>query len=218
MPLCPRPSPVAVRLACGLLLALLPAVPAAAYIDAPADRLTLPQLVKEFKSIELVEAESVDLERGVVVWRRVERLRGDENAAPVKHLLRLKGQVPEALGGLKPGARAVFFSRDNFGRGLVRTAGCWYLVGHEPDDHRWRIAYTDRWYDFNTAYIGEPDPLAAAVTKLLAGEEVVVPCRPKPGSDAVQTVRYSMKRLGEKVVVEPPTTRPVTAPATRPGQ
>lgn len=198
----------------GAVLVLAP--PGRAYLDAPIEKLTLPELLKEFKSIAVVKAATVDLDRGVVVWSAVEQLRGDppgggggEGAGgKFKHLLKLRGGVPPALRGLKAGQQAVFFSSDGWDRGVVRVDGCWYVVGFENDSGWWRIAYTDRHYDFNVCFAGSADELAAAVRALLKGESVTVPCRVKPQEEPTQTVRYDPKRPKEKTVVAGPATRP----------
>ena len=111
---------------------------------------------------------------------------------------------------MKEGQQAVFFTRDGWDRGIILVDGCWYVVAYEADNKVWRIAYTDRWYDFNVCFVGPPDQLAAAVRQLLAGETVTVRCRAKPKEPGLQTVRYTMKKPKEKTVVEPagPETKP----------
>lgn len=192
-------------LACAILFILAPA--ARAVLDAPVDTLTLPQLVKEFKSIETVRARKVDLEKGFVVWSRVDQLQGKTEPADIKHLLRIHGKVPPALEHLKEGQLAVFFSSDGWDRGIILVQGCWYVVADEPDSHWWRIAYTDRHYDLNIAFAGTPEELAAAIKTLLEGNEAAVQCRIKPGEAPLQTVRYTMRRPKEKITVKEPTTR-----------
>lgn len=172
-----------------------------AYLNSPVEKLTLPELVKEFKSIDLMNAGRVDIDGGVVIWEPVEHLQGRSPATKVKHLVRLGGHVPEALRDLKSNRSAVFFSQDGWKRGVLLTDGCWYVVGYEGDTDCWRIAYTDRWYDFNICFCGSPEQLGAAVRKLLAGEEAIVKCRVKAKEPALQTVRYTMKHPKEKVVI-----------------
>jgi hypothetical protein len=199
---------------------LLLASPASAYIDQPATNLTLPKLIQEFKLIEFVKAEKVDLEKGYVVWTPVERLRDDAPAkseaqsatrpadGSVRHLLKISGAIPPALHNLKPGQQAVHFSRDGYNRSVILVDGCWYVAGWDKDPGRWRIAYTDRHYDFNACFVGSPAQLIDAIRTLQKGEEVVVDCRIKEKEPALQKVRYNPKKPKERTVVAAAATRP----------
>ena len=191
------------------LLVVVASASARAYINAPVEKLTLPELLKEFKSIQIVKAGRMDLDRGVVLWEFVEQLQGDKDTTRSKHVIHLKDGVPAALKKLKADQPAVFFSQDGWKRGIILTQGCWYLVGYEEESKCWRISFTDRWYDFNTCFAGTPEELTAAIRKLLRGEEAEVQCHVKPNEPELQTVRYSMKGVHEKTVVEP-TTKPAS--------
>ena len=190
---------------CLLFLALSAA--ARAYINAPVEKLTLPEMLKEFKSVQIIKAGSVDLDQGVVVWEFIEQLHGDKDPTRSRHIIHLRDGVPPSLKKLKPDQTAVFFSQDGWKRGIILTEGCWYLAGYEEENKCWRISFTDRWYDFNTCFSGSPDELVVAIRKLLKGEDAVVKCRVKPKEPELETVRYSMKQPHEKTVVTP-TTKP----------
>ena len=188
-----------------ILLFLSMTAQAPAYLDAPAEKLTLPELIKEFKSIEVMKASRVDLDRGVVIWERAEQIQGKANADHVRHLIHLHGETPPALSGLKVDYSSLFFSQDGFKRGLLLTEGCWYVADFEADHDCWRIAFTDRHYDFNTCFAGKPEDAATAVKKLLNGEEVIVACHVRPGHPDLQNVRYTLKHPHEKISVSPAT-------------
>ena len=112
----------------GCIVVILMASPAGAYLNAPVEKLTLPELLKEFKSIQIMKAGRMDLEKGVVRWEHVDQLQGEKGEASSKHLIRLKDGIPPALKNLKGGQTAVFFSQDGFKRGVLFTEGCWYAV------------------------------------------------------------------------------------------
>ena len=170
-----------------VFLAVVMSGSASAYLNAPAEKLTLPELLKEFKSIQIVKAGRMDLDKGVILWQHVEQLQGEKDETTFKHLLKLKDGVPEALKELKPDQTAVFFSQDGWHRGLVLTEKCWYVVDYEADNQVWRITYTDRWYDFNVAFAGSPAELIAAIRTLLKGDEAIVNCHVKPKEPALQS-------------------------------
>src|SRR5262245_24685096 len=134
----------------GGILMLVPATTAHAYIDMPAEQLTLPRLLLEFRTVGIFQVERVDLERGAVRYKLQERLQGSWQIQESRHSIRLDGKVPAELGNLRQGQSALLFTGDNYSRGIVLVEGAWYCCTIDADSW-WRIAYTAGHYDFHCA-------------------------------------------------------------------
>ena len=172
-----------------------------AYIDGPAEKLTLPQLLLEFRSVSVLQVDRLDLEKGVVLFKPVERVQGRGEPALVRHAVKYDGGVPAELKGLKPGQQAVFFSGDGYTRGITLVEGAWYCSTFDRKTGWWHIAYTAGHYDFNCAFAGSVPELLEAIGGLLRGEEVVVKCRKKSRQPETQLVRSSLRQPQRKEVV-----------------
>jgi HEAT repeat protein len=196
-----------------MVLALTP--PAQSYIDMPAEGLTIPRLLLEFRSVAVYEVERVDIERGAVKYKMIERLQGGANAAEVRHALKYGEGVPGELKTLKPGQRAVLFAGDGYGRGVTLVEGAWYCSNHDPRGGWWNIAYTAGHYDFNCAYAGSVAALVPAIQKLLRGDDVVVQCRKKSRAPELQWIRSSLREPHKKPVVEAPKNTRLTDSAAK---
>jgi hypothetical protein len=192
---------------------LAPAWPgmAAAYIKAPPQ--TLGSICLEPDHICVLKVEKVNAERGIILFKHMEQLKGKYDGAVVKHVIRPEAKGAKViLDGATEGKTAVmFYFTGGNDRGHVYIDGYWYWVGgvssSNPEDKK---ARPDVWW---SAYDGEPtllsiycgaaDKLPEAVTKILRGEEVVVPCMAsddrralEEGRAKVQDVRASLKIVG----------------------
>ncbi len=163
-----------------------------AYIDMPAQKLTLPRLVLEFRTAGLYRIDWIDPERRAVRYRLVEVIQGSP-AESYKHILSGDGKLPEELKEMAEGDEAVVFGPDQYGRGIALLRGLWYVSNLERDTGWWRIAYTASHYDFNCAYTGSVEKLVECCKALLDGKDVAIPCRRKPKELAVWTVRGNLR-------------------------
>jgi hypothetical protein len=179
----------------------------------PAEALTIPRLLLEFRTVGVYEVERADIERGAVKYKLVERLQG-ASAAEAKHALKYGEGVPGEFKNLKPGQRAVLFTGDGYGRSVTLIEGAWYCSNYDPKGGWWLIAYTAGHYDFNCAYVGSTAALVPAIQKLLRGEDVVVQCRKKSRTPELQWIRSSLREPHKKPVVEAPKTAPPPGPVT----
>jgi hypothetical protein len=154
-----------------LLAAMLLAAPSArAYVEAPY---TLGRLIQESSNIILMRVEKVDHEKNLIIYRKVKDLKGVHPTDIIKHNIGHAGFNPRewqyCMEGAQVGAMAVMFhngaASENFipGYWYQAYAGDWWAMSHgEPFLLR--------------SYAGKPEKLAAAVTAMLAGQEVVIPC------------------------------------------
>jgi hypothetical protein len=196
-------------LAVACLLAVCPR-PAAAYIKVPPR--TLGGVCLEPDHIAVLKVEKVGVERGVIVFKHVEQLKGKHDGTVVKHVIRpqIKG-AKVILDWAAEGKTAVMFyftEGANRGNGHVYIDGYWYWAegnrksGKEARPEGWWSAYQGE-PGLLALFCGTPDQLRDAVTKILRGEEVEVPCMASDDRQALeqrrgkaQQVRASLKLVG----------------------
>ena len=154
-----------------VMSAILFVAPSArAYVEAPY---TLGRLIQESSNVLLMRVEKVDREKNLIIYRKVKDLKGVHPTDIIKHNIGHAGFNPRewqyCMEGAQVGALAVMFhngaASENFlpGYWYQAYAGDWWAMSHgEPFLLR--------------SYAGKPEKLAAAVTAMLAGQEVVIPC------------------------------------------
>jgi HEAT repeat protein len=187
--------------------------PVPAYIDMPAEQLTLPRVMLEFRSIGVCEIDRVDVEKGAVRFKLVERVQGPVESQ-AKHAIKLNDAVPAELKSLKVGQRCVLFTGDGYGRGLTFVNGAWYCSVVDSNTSWWNIAYTDAYYDFKCAFAGTVPELTDAIKTLLKGEDAFVRCRKKSQKAETQLVSCSLRQRDRKLVLAKPPEKTATVDPT----
>lgn len=149
-----------------------------AYIDAGGDRITLAEVLLEFRDVAAVKIEKADLDRGAVLYRVQKRFQG-KLTDPTKHALLAMGKVPEPLQKLAPGQAAVLLNGCYDRRGIALTSCGWYHVDDPPNPQ-------DGWHrlvmlraDLDSIFFGTPEQLTETLSRLREGERVVVRIRPR---------------------------------------
>src|SRR5262249_4479146 len=142
-----------------------------------------------------------------IVFRQVQILRGKWAAETVRHFVVSKDVAP-LLQVAKPGMMALtFYTKTDHNAGYTYIGGLWYVnrlfvidskVQH--DVGKWE-AYMVRPSQLRT-FSGDASQLIAAVTAILKGEEVVVPCMVADKNEDLaagraqpKNLRASLKRL-----------------------
>ena len=176
-----------------------------AYIDVPPR--TLGHMCSYSSDIAVLKVESVHPEKKAVVFRQVQVLRGKWPAEAVRHFVVSKDVEP-LLQVAKPGMTAVtFYTKTDHNAGYTYIGGLWYVnrlfvidSKVQNDVGKWE-AYLARPSQLRT-FSGEGAPLITAVTAILKGEEVVVPCMVADknedlaaGRGKAKNLRASLKRL-----------------------
>jgi HEAT repeat protein len=150
-------------------LVLLTATRAPGYVDlAP----TLARVVREAKTITLVEVERFSPEKGAVLLRKVRDLKGETSNEAIKHqLVRAKESAVELplLDWAEPGRRGVLFTSDK--TVLACLGQAWYQA-HAADDGWWTIGAPRP--DLPLAYYGTVSRLADAIPVMVAGKSAVI--------------------------------------------
>lgn len=174
---------------------LLGAAAAQAYVEAPY---TLGRLVSESSNILIMKVEKVDTEKNLIIYRKVKDIKGTHPTDIIKHNIAKAGFHPRewqfAMEGAKPGATAIFMH--NGGASETFLNNYWYQ------------AYAGEWWGMShgepfllRSFSGKPEKLAAAVTAMLQGQEVVVTAQvdDKPNlhlkQAKVQRMKASLKLL-----------------------
>jgi HEAT repeat protein len=208
---------------------VLVASPAAAYVDGGGWQVTLPEIVSEFRTVTLVEAEKVNLARGGFRFRIGKPLKGKPD---LKNLnLQLTWGDPGApWKEMEAGRVGVHFTQScdrqvltgqatpSFENLIAQRACLTFIDGtwfHTlPDAVGWQSGTVRR--DFELVFVGTSAELADAVTQLLRGHDVTVKCRRRRNTAETQWVRYGLKAPNNKVLARdasapPAGNRPICA-------
>ncbi len=149
---------------------MLWAQPAKAYVEAPY---TLGRLITESTNILVMRVEKVDREKNLIIYRKVKDLKGVHPTDVIKHNIAKAGFNPRewqfAMEAAQVGALGIMFH--NGGASENYVSGYWYQ------------AYAGDWWAMShgepfllRSYAGKVEKLAAAVTAIIGGQEVVIPC------------------------------------------
>jgi hypothetical protein len=186
------------------ILAVLAALGwAAPYIDVCRPE-TLGAVCARATSISVFKVEKVNKEKGVILYRKVEDLKGSCPRETFREFLSAAHEPHERqhyLDWVEVGKIAVLFRHEN--RQAIAVGEQWTVNdGAPPKDESevWTIGTrTEPWFLKN--YCGDPGKLAESVKELLAGKDVIVPVMvgDRDGDlrkrDAKRiTVRASLKR------------------------
>lgn len=184
----------------GLVAAVAAAtVPAAgAYIHTPPP--TLEKMCGISRQVRALKVERVSPDGEVVLFGVEEELKGKKSMCePGKHVLRGNGAkaVREAL---KPGARAVFFWIEGFGRDGKEPGGCGYVfldgrtysVDFNTEGKHWVFIRAEP--ELDGCYHGSAEKLRELVRDVVAGKKVEVPVK---APDRPQTKADWQKRADE---------------------
>jgi hypothetical protein len=172
-------------------LAFLAAVPAGrAYVEAPY---TLGRICHESTNIVLVEVTKVNKEKNLIIFKKVEDLKGKHPKDEIKHNIGQRGYHPRewqnVMAWAEAGKRAVFFH--NGGASETCTGTYWYQC--YPENEWWGLCHAEPF--LLRSYCGDADKLAAAVKQMLAGKEVVVPCMVDGNKDNLHLRKAKLQRL-----------------------
>ncbi|HVW02904.1 MAG TPA: hypothetical protein VHB77_21270, partial [Planctomycetaceae bacterium] len=154
---------------CVAVLILWPAW-SLAYVEAPY---TLGRVVEESTHIVLVEVARINAEKKLIIYRKVENLKGEYPDEEIKHNIGERGfherEWRTIMDWAEVGKRAVFFANADASETCI--GHYWYQCYRE--EAWWGLQHGEP-YMLRT-YMGEIEPLAEAVRAILRKEEVVVP-------------------------------------------
>ena len=183
-------------IACGclwagaMLLALaMPADRARAYVEVAY---ALGRIMEESTNILVMQVESVDKQKGLIVYRKVRDLKGTNRGDQIKHDIGQRGFAPRewqnVMAWAEVGKTAVFFHQGGAGECCIDNY--WYQV-YAGD--WWAMSHAEPF--FLRSYCGKPDNLATAVEAMLRGQEVAVPCMVDGDKNTLHLRTGKMQRM-----------------------
>jgi len=161
-----------------------------AYIEVPY---TLGRCLAEASHIVLMEVEQVNKEKNLVIFKKLKDLKGQHPEKQIKHNIGQRGFHPRewqtVMAWAAPGKKAVFFH--NGGASETCIGSYWYQCYREGE--WWGMSHAEP-YLLRT-YCGDADKLGDAVTALLQGKEVAVPCLQDGPREQLQLRKGKMQIL-----------------------
>jgi len=161
-----------------------------AYIEAPY---SLGQVCNESTTIVLVEVTKVNKEKNLILFKKVQDLKGKHPQDVIKHNIGQNGkherEWKNVMAWAEVGKKAVFFH--NGGASETCIGNYWYQC--YPEGEWWGMSHAEP-YLLRT-YFGDAEKLAAVVAKMQEGKEVVVPCLADGKLDELHERKGKVQRL-----------------------
>lgn len=163
---------------------------ALAYVEAPH---SLGQVISLSTNVMVVRVEQIDKTKNLIVYRKVRDLKGKHPTDIIRHNIGRGGFNPRewqyTMEWAEVGKTAVFFH--NGGASETCLGNYWYQA--YAGGEWWNFSHGEPY--LLRSYAGNVEKLAAAVTDILAGKEVVVPCMVDGNKDDLHLRRARIQRL-----------------------
>jgi hypothetical protein len=163
---------------------------AQAYVEAP---MSLGSIISQSTNVVLVEVEKVDKKNNVIFYKKKADLKGKHPTDVIVHNIGQGGLRPtewkQAMDWAEPGKTAVFFHNGNASETCIGT--WWYQC--YGGGAQWNHSHGEPF--LLRSYAGAIDKLAAAVTAINAGQEVVVPCMVNGNLEDLHNRRAKIQRV-----------------------
>jgi hypothetical protein len=180
-----------------LLIAFGVSSRALAYVEAPY---SLGQVCHESTNIVLVEVTKINKEKNLIVYKKVQDLKGKHPQDEIKHNIGKRGyherEWKNVMAWAEVGKKAVFFHNGSASETCIGTY--WYQC--YPEGEWWGMSHAEPF--LLRTYFGDAEKLAAAVAKMLEGQEVIVSGLADGNKEQlherkgkVQRLKASLKRL-----------------------
>src|SRR5712692_3715340 len=162
--------------------------PAQAYVEAPY---SLGQVINESSNVVVMRVEKVDREKNIIIYRKVRDLKGKHPTEEIKHNIGRGGFNPREwqypMAWAEVGKTAVFFHNGGASETCIGTY--WYQA--YAGGEWWNMSHGEPF--LLRSFAGNPDKLIAAVTEIVAGKEVVVPCMTDGNKDDLHLRRAKIQ-------------------------
>jgi hypothetical protein len=164
--------------------------PVAAYVEAP---LSLGDVVQQSQVICLMQVAKVDRERNLIIYKKLQDIKGKHPADEIKHNIGRGGLRPgeweEIMKWAEVGKQAVFFH--NGGASETYIGVTWYQA--YPNGDWWGMSHGEPY--LLRSYAGKVEKLPGLLTDMLQGKEVIVPCMVDGDKEAIHKKTARIQRL-----------------------
>jgi hypothetical protein len=161
-----------------------------AYVEAPH---SLGQVIALSTNIMVLRVEQVDKTKNLIIFRKVRDLKGKHPTDVIRHNIGRGGFNPRewqyTMDWAEVGKTAVFFH--NGGASETCIGNYWYQAYAGGD--WWNLSHGEPF--LLRSYAGNVEKLAAAVSDIIAGKEVVVPCMVDGNKDDLHLRRARIQRV-----------------------
>lgn len=173
-----------------LVLAFAFARPASAYVEAPY---TLGRLIAESTHIVVLQVEKVDKEKRLIIYKKVQDLKGKHPTDIVRHNISPQGFHPREpqniMAEAEPGRIVVMFHNGSAAETCMNNY--WYQC--YPGGDWWNLVHAEPF--LLRSYAGKPERLIPLVNAILAGQEVIAPCYADGDKNALHLRTGKLQRL-----------------------
>jgi hypothetical protein len=160
-----------------------------AYVEAPQ---SLGSVVQQSTNIMVLVVEKVDKEKNLIIFKKIEDLKGKHPTDVVKHNIAKAGFHPREWQAImewaEPGKTAVFFH--NGGAGECCINNYWYQI--YPGDW-WSMSHGEPF--MLRSFAGKPEKLIPIIRDMVSGRETVAPCMIDGNKDDLHLRRAKVQRL-----------------------
>jgi hypothetical protein len=171
-------------------MAVTLARPTSAYVEIPY---TLGRVINEATFVLVMRVEKVEKQKNLILFRKVRDLKGNFPQDVIRHNIGTAGFHPREwqtiMAWAEPGQTAIFFH--NGGASETCINGYWYQAYAGGD--WWNMSHGEPY--LLRSFSGKPDKLETAVTAMLAGQEVVVPCMVDGNKESLQLRTAKIQRM-----------------------
>jgi hypothetical protein len=166
------------------------ALPSRAYVEAP---MSFGAIVAQSTHIVLMRVESVDRDKNIIVFRKVQDLKGKHPTEVIKHNIGRGGlradEWKPQMEWAEVGKVAAFFH--NGGASETCIGNWWYQA--YPGGDWWNHSHAEPF--LLRSYAGPPEKLAAIIPAMLEGKEVIVPCMVDGNKEDLHNRRAKIQRM-----------------------
>jgi hypothetical protein len=170
---------------------------AAAYVEAP---MSLGAVITQSTNIVLMKVEKVDKTQNLIIYRKVQDLKGKHPTEVIKHNIGRGGFHPRewqiTMDWAEAGKTAVFFH--NGGASETCINNYWYQA--YAGGEWWNMSHAEPF--LLRSFAGNPDKLAPAVTAILGGQEVLVPCMQDGDKNTLQLRTAKVQRMKASLKIQ----------------
>ena len=182
----------------GILLgSLLDTSSAKAYVEAP---MSLGSVIQQSSNVVVLTVTAVDREKNLIIYKKVQDLKGKHPQEVVKHNIGKAGLRPnewkDIMDLAEVGKTAIFFHNGSASETFL--AANWYQA--YPRGEWWDMSYAEPF--LLRSFSGKPEKLISAVNDIVAGKEIIAPCMVDGNKEdlhfrraRVQRVKASLKLL-----------------------